>query len=101
MSLGQRLVHAQPQPPVTVTLSCLEVGEGLSSRLRLLVPFRLAPAPSCRLLPLSAGPSLGSPPTPGPLLLLSLLPLVLAGPSLSFGSHQLTPDTSYAARTGL
>lgn len=38
-------------------------------------------------------PPLGGPPAPRPLLLLPLLPLVLAGSSLSFGRHQLTPDT--------
>lgn len=46
-------------------------------------------------------PFLGEPPTPWPLLLLSLLLLVLTGPSLSFGSHRLTPDTACLARTGL
>lgn len=43
-SLGRRGVRAQPQPPGTATLSCPEVGQGPSRRLRLLVPSRLGPA---------------------------------------------------------
>lgn len=90
-SLGRRGVRAQPQPPGTATLSCPEVGQGPSRRLRLLVPSRLGPAallPS----PVPLCQPLGVPPAPRP------LPLVLAGSSLSFGRHQLTPDT-YSAPT--